>query len=298
MAADTTSPPTAARPPVRGRLIWRLLLGLAAACILSLIVLLFLENRLIFLPARHAESWREPGDPRIEDVWLEIGSGTRIHAWWAPLDNPRWYLLYAHGNAGNLSHRQTGVRRLQQTLHASVLIFDYPGYGRSEGTPSEAGCYQAARASYHWLRQAKQVPGAGIILYGVSLGAAAALELAVSEDHAALVLLSPFLSIPDMAQQMFPIFPARWLCRNRFDNASRIKNYHGPLFIAHGTEDEAIPFAHGKKLYELAPSANKLFLSVEGADHNNLAGDEFFQTLAEFVRGLPPLTPEARPATQ
>jgi fermentation-respiration switch protein FrsA (DUF1100 family) len=287
MAADTIIPPTAARAPVRRRLIW-LLLGLAAAYGLSLALLLFLENRLIFLPARQAESWREPGDPRIEDVWLEIVGGRRIHAWWAPVENPHWYLLYAHGNAGNLSHRQAGIRRIQQSLQASVLIFDYPGYGRSEGTPSEDGCYQAARASYRWLRQVKHAAGERIILYGVSLGAAVAVELAATEDHAALVLLSPFLSIPDMAQQMFPIFPARWLCRNRFDNAARLKDYRGPLFIAHGTQDEAIPFAHGKKLYELAPSMNKRFLAVEGADHNHLAGDEFFQVLVEFIRGLSP----------
>src|SRR5207248_5963463 len=132
-----------------------------------------------------------------------------------------------------------------QQLEMPVLIFDYPGYGRSEGSPSEAGCYAAAEAAYAWLVQTQQVPPGQIILYGGSLGGGVAVELARRQPHRALILVSTFTSIPDMAQQLYPWLPARWLVRNRFDSLAKIGQCTQPVFIAHGTADGLLPYTQG-----------------------------------------------------
>ena len=123
-------------------------------------------------------------------------------------------------------------------------MFDYPGFGRSSGQPSEAGCYAAGDAAYDWLREVQKVPGERIILYGGSLGGGTATDLASRRPHRALVLVACFTSFPDMAQTRFPWLPGRWLVHNRFDNLGKIADCRGPVFIAHGTRDGLIPFAH------------------------------------------------------
>src|SRR5262249_23613263 len=147
----------------------------------------------------------------------------------------RGTVLYCHGNAGNLSHRGEGVLRWHQLLGQSVLIFDYPGYGRSEGKPSEAGCYAAADAAYAWLTETKKVLPQDLLIYAGSLGGGVAVALASRRPHRALVLVGTFTSIPDMAQRQFPWLPARWLVRNRFDNLGKIGRCTRPVFLAHGT---------------------------------------------------------------
>src|SRR5262245_129171 len=116
-------------------------------------MLLLLENSLLFHPVRATTDWLYPPDARVQDVEFRSADGTKIHAWWLPHPQAEGAMLYCHGNAGNLSHRSTMVYRWHQEMNVSVLIFDYPGYGRSEGKPSEAGCYAAGDAAYDWLTQ-------------------------------------------------------------------------------------------------------------------------------------------------
>src|SRR5262249_37012499 len=143
-------------------------------------------------------------------------------------------LLFCHGNGGNLSHRAWEIGEWQRRLGDSVLIFDYPGYGRSDGKPSEQGCYAAADAAYQWLLEEKHVAPEQIVIYGGSLGGAVAVELALRHDHRALVLQDTFTSIPDMAQHQYPWLPARWLVRQQFDSLAKIGQCRRPVFIAHG----------------------------------------------------------------
>src|SRR5262245_13698348 len=135
-------------------------------------VLRALENLLVFRPRRHTDDWRPPPDDRVQDVTLPLPDGPRIHAWWCPVADWRptqGAMLYCHGNAGNLSHRGAGVGHWRRELGLPVLIFDYPGYGKSEGRPTEAGCYAAAAAAYDWLVQTQQIPAGRLVLYGGSL---------------------------------------------------------------------------------------------------------------------------------
>jgi fermentation-respiration switch protein FrsA (DUF1100 family) len=250
-----------------------------------MIVLLALENSFVYHPTRDTEDWQAPPNPRVQDVELHTADGTRIHAWWCPPE--KWEpaqgaLLYCHGNAGNLSHRGEGITRWQQQLGQAVLIFDYPGYGRSAGRPSEASCYAAAEAAYDWVTQTQHVPAERLLLYGGSLGGGVAIELASHHPYRALVVVSTFTSIPDMAQKQFPWLPARWLVRNRFDSLAKIGRCRRPLFVAHGTADSMIPFAMGRQLFAAADEP-KAFFAMDGHDHNHAPGPGFYAALREFL---------------
>jgi uncharacterized protein len=287
-----TSPLTVSKTPRRARRprIVRLLVG-AILCYLGvLLVLSLLENWLLFHPLRATVYWLPPPNSRVEDVYLHTLSGTRIHAWWCPGQD--WHpsqgaMLYCHGNAGNLSCRADAIAHWQQALDLSVLIFDYPGYGRSEGRPSEAGCY--ADAAYDWLTRTMAVPSERLLLYGGSLGGGVAVDLASRQPHRALILVKTFTSIPDAAQCVYPWLPARWLVRNRFDNLEKIARCSRPIFVAHGTGDRLIPFSHGQRLFTAA-SEPKHFLAMAGLDHNDGLSPEFFAALHSFLEQFSPLS--------
>jgi fermentation-respiration switch protein FrsA (DUF1100 family) len=276
-------------PGVWERSGWRRLARLAVFCLYVyvgvLVVLLALENTFLFCPTPYAEGWLPPPpELAVEEVNLTSADGTPLHAWWtAP---PGWKpaegaLLYCHGNAGNLSGRIDSLARWRGHGYA-VLIFDYPGYGRSGGRPSEAGCYAAGDAAYDWLTGTKQVRPQDVILYGGSLGGAVATDLASRRPFRALVLVAAFTSFPDMAQKTFPWLPARWLVRNRLDNLRKIAAVKGPVFIAHGTADELVPFSQGERLFAAAPEP-KRFFPMPGQGHNHTPSPGFYTTLGKFL---------------
>ena len=249
------------------------------------LMLLFLETKLVFRPSSAADAWVPPPSPGIEDVTLTTADGTRIHTWWCPVSDSDQAILYCHGNAGNLSHRGGSIVKLSRILGASVLIIDYPGYGKSEGIPTEQGCYQAADAAYAWLHEEKKIAPHKIMLYGASLGGGVVTDLATRKDHRALILVKTFTSLPGVASDIYwwlPV-PKRMLMKNQFDTLSKIGSCPRPVFIAHGTADRLIPHHHGAKLAEAAKEP-KRFLSLAGADHNDPLSEEFFTSLKEFLR--------------
>jgi fermentation-respiration switch protein FrsA (DUF1100 family) len=267
MRADNSSRTRLA--PWQRRAIYLLIL-LIAAYVGVLLVLLAFENSLVYHPVRAAEEWLSPPNARVQDVELSAVDGTPIHAWWCPPAD--WQpgqgaALYAHGNAGNLSHRGESAASWQAEVGTAVLLFDYPGYGKSRGRPSEAGCYAAADAAYDWLTQVKGVEASDVILYGGSLGGAVAVDLASRRPHRALVLVSTFTAMPDVGQQLYPWLPVRWLMRNRFDSLAKIHRCRQPVFVAHGTRDGLISFSHGRRLFEAA-NEPKEFYAMEGRGHN------------------------------
>jgi dipeptidyl aminopeptidase/acylaminoacyl peptidase len=247
-----------------------------------LILLLALERTFIYHPVTAAECWVEPPDPRIQDVFLTLPTGERIHAWWLPIPDATGAILYAHGNAGNLSQRGRGVVRWATELNSSVLIFDYPGYGRSTGRADERSCYAAAESAWDWLTHEQKIAPEQMLLLGASLGGAMAVELAQHHDCRAAVLIKAFSSIPDMAQQMFPWLPSRYLVRHRYDNCAKLPNLRRPVFVVHGTGDRVIPFSHSERLFAAA-NEPKEFLRLEGDDHNASLPDGFFERLRRFL---------------
>lgn len=260
-------------------LTWGAILYLGAMLLLRL-----LENKLLYHPVRATQSWNQPpAGVTVEDVWVATADGTRIHGWWFPKPGAANVLLYCHGNAGNLSHRGPVAPILMQALDVSVLLFDYPGYGKSDGTVSEAGCYAAADAMYDWLTQTPQVAGKNIILLGKSLGGGVATDLAARRPHRALVLCKTFTSVPDMGQTLYPIFPVRWLARNKFDNLAKIGKGPGPVVVAQGDGDELVPLWMAEKLYEAAPPPKRFFL-LKNSGHNSALPADFLSGLAAFLR--------------
>jgi uncharacterized protein len=265
----------------------KLLLWPVGCYIATIVLLLVFENRLLFFPCPASTDWQlPPPEMTAQDVWLQT-SGGKMHAWWVPHPDAQGALLYLHGNAGNLSHRNAAVASLKQCLRESVLIVDYPGYGYSEGQPTEAGCYAAADAAYDWLTQTEQIPPERIILFGKSLGGGVAVDLARRRPHRALVLAKTFTSVPDMAQELYPFLPGRWLVRNRFDSLTKIGSCPAPVFIAHGDCDRTIPCSQGQRLFEAAREP-KRFLLMPGCDHNDALPPAFYVELADFIRESPP----------
>jgi fermentation-respiration switch protein FrsA (DUF1100 family) len=282
VAAVSSSPDRKAQPRTWRRRILRWVLRLALVYVGVLLVMLVLENWLLYPRTSAAEYWDPPPDSRIRDVELWSADGNRIHAWWYPCDGATGAVLYCHGNAGNLSMRGTAVKQWLREMNESVLIFDYPGYGKSTGSPGEAGCYAAADAAYDWLTHEQQIPPERILLFGKSLGGGVAADLASRRPHRALVLAKTFTSIPDVGQGLYPFLPVRLLMRNRFDTLAKLGKCHQPVFIAHGTADSLIPFAHAERLYAAA-NEPKGFLAMPGVGHNDAFPAEFWAALREFL---------------
>jgi uncharacterized protein len=237
-----------------------------------LLALMALEDRLLFSPKTAADYWNPPPDDLDpQEVDLTSPDGTRLHAWWcAP---PYWRpeqgaLLYCHGNGCNLSTPAQAATVWRDQLHVAVLLFDYPGFGHSEGRPSEAGCCAAADAAYDWLVQKQKVPAQRLLIYGLSLGGGVAVDLASRRPHRALLLTSTFTSFPDLAQTIVPFTPAKWLAHNQFRSLDKIAHIATPVFIAHGSADLLIPYRQGECLYEAATSEHKRFLRIEDGPHD------------------------------
>jgi fermentation-respiration switch protein FrsA (DUF1100 family) len=271
------------------RLLWSFFRTVAIVYLGVLLVLMLFENSQVYHPVRALQDWQTPPVADIQDVSLLSADGTRLHAWWLPCPGSKSALLYLHGNAGNLSHRGSSLVKIREVLHVGVLIVDYPGFGKSEGKPSEAGCYAAGQASYDWLVQEQKIDPKQILLFGASLGGGVAVELASRQDHRALILIKTFTSLPDVGQHIFPWLPVRWVMRNRFDNLGKITQCQRPVFFGHGTSDELIPYSQGRKLFEAANQPKEFFV-LEGG-HNHALPQAFFQALKGFLDKHSPSPP-------
>ena len=262
----------------------------ALLLVLSALMLVF-ERKLIYFPQRaHDVTPRQLG-LAFEDLTLTAEDGVRIHAFYLPAPaEPRWTVLFAHGNAGNVSHRLDRAVFLQSKLRAAVLLFDYRGYGRSEGSPDEEGTYRDARAAHRWLVEEKRVPPDRLVVFGESLGSAVALDLALSRPCRALVLESPFASVPAMARAVYPILPLWPFVRTRYDNEAKAPRISVPLLVLHGDRDEVVPYAQGRRVFEAAPEP-KRFFAIPGASHNDtyvVGGEAYWSAVAGFLETLPP----------
>lgn len=252
-----------------------------------------LEERFIFYPVSTIE--RTPRDIGLayEDLYFSTRDGLRLNGWFVPYPEASVTLLWFHGNAGNISHRLENIRLLHTRLKIHIFIFDYRGYGRSEGQVSEEGSYLDAEAALQYLRSRKDVDPQKIVFFGRSLGAAVAAELAGREPCLALILETPFASIREMARVAFPLIPIGPLLRTRYDTVEKVRGVKAPVLVLHGERDEIVPLAQGRKVFEAAPEP-KEFYPIRGAHHNDTysaGGEAYFAKLKEFIEkasaGLP-----------
>lgn len=263
-----------------------------------------LERRLIFFPMAQVE--RTPADLGIpfDDVFFETGDGHTLNGWFMPApvgsaapgrDQSDITLLWFHGNAGNMGHRVDDLALFHHLLGVNVFIFDYRGYGNSQGKPSERGVYQDSRAALAHLMDRSDVNPGRIVYFGRSLGAAVAVELALHHRPDGMILYSPFTSLADMGAALYTFSPVRLLAGNRLNSLARMSRYTGPLLVIHGEADEIIPIEQGRALYQVA-SGPKALHQVPGARHNDRLGDAgpgIWAALGRFLSSLP----ENAPAT-
>jgi fermentation-respiration switch protein FrsA (DUF1100 family) len=250
-------------------------------------VLMYLENRLVYHPVPASAHWIAPSSDEVQELELTSADGNRIGAWWLPCTQAERTLLYFHGNAGNLSDRGDSILKVRKYLDTAVLIVDYPGYGKSTGSPSEQGCYQAADAGYDYLVNNLNRDPKHLLLFGGSLGGSVALDLAIRRPHQAVILVKSFTSVPDVGGRHYPWIPVHWLMRNQFRSIDKIAKLHTPVFITHGDKDRVIPFDHSEALFRAA-NEPKSFLRLAGHGHDESLPREFFDEVRKFL-GDPPI---------
>ena len=277
MSADRPKKHWARRLVVRGAFVY----------LLTVTAMWFLENRFVYHPSTADAFWTEPPDPRIRDVWIDanIKGSERLHGWWLPLEGASEALVICHGNGGNVCTRGPSLVRFADGLKRSILIFDYPGYGKSPGSPNEEKCYESARAASRWLL-AQGFASERVVIYGESLGGGVATKLAAEVDHRALILMKTFTTLPDVAKSYFPMLPTQLLMSNRFDNASRIKECKRPILIAGATADSIVPYRFAQRLFEMA-NEPKRFRVLEGDEHNSPLPPDFVPEMRQFLEEHP-----------
>jgi fermentation-respiration switch protein FrsA (DUF1100 family) len=244
-----------------------------------------MEEKFIFFPSAAIEKTPREFGLEYEDIYFTAADGVRLNGWLARYPGAEITLLWFHGNAGNIGHRAEAMKLLYDKLRANVFIIDYRGYGRSEGTISEAGSYEDALAALKYLRARKDLDPKGVALFGQSLGSAVAADLAAREECLALILEAPFVSIREMARAIYPWLPVGPLLKTRYDVVEKIQKVKAPLLVAHGENDEIVPFEHGRRVFAAA-SAPKEFYAIRGAHHNDtffVGGNAYFAAMKHFI---------------
>jgi len=274
---------------VKLSMLWNIIVSVAIAYAVILILLFLFQSRLVYFPEIGRETVITPQAYGLEFEAVDIRTedGETLHAWWVPAadgqESPRGTVLFFHGNAGNISHRIDYLLMFSRLGYAT-LIFDYRGYGKSTGTPSEEGTYRDASAAWYWLTQTRGIKPGDIVYVGESLGGAVASWLAVTRPPRALVLMSTFTSVPDLGARIYPFIPVKLISRFSYDNLSRIRQIRVPLLVAHSRDDDIVPFAQGREIFEAA-NEPRLFLELRGG-HNDgfiFMREEWVKTLAEFL---------------
>lgn len=262
-------------------------LGLGAAVYvgLGLYLYVFQAGYVYFpdLPSRQVDATPADIGLAFDAVMLRTADGETLAGWFIPAPAARGTLLYLHGNGGNIGHRLDQIEVFHR-LGLNVFIIDYRGYGASSGKPSEQGTYQDALAAWHWLMEEKRVAPERIVLFGESLGGAIAAWLAARQPPAGLVIYASFTSVPEMAQALYPMFPASRLVRYRYDTRAALGSVTCPLLILHSPEDEIIPFSHGQALLEAAREPKRL-VELRGGHNDALwvSRDIFAREIGTFL---------------
>jgi len=244
------------------------------------------EGLFVFQPSPwDDQNWARLSGLPLEEVWLPVDDTVTVFAWFVDAGPNRPVVLWCHGNAGNISHRLANLGELYRR-GVSVLLFDYRGYGRSTGSPSEAGLYQDALASYDYLVRQRRIPADRIVVFGRSLGGVVAGEVALHRPSAGVILESTFPSIQSMADHHYLGLPAHWFVNVEFTLIDKVVKLKVPILMVHGDEDTIVPIALGRQVCAAAPEPKRWY-EVHGADHNDLpfvGGPAYFQTLLDFIR--------------
>ncbi|MCL1489539.1 MAG: alpha/beta hydrolase [Pseudanabaena sp. Salubria-1] len=258
-------------------------IGLAIALYLG-------QSNLVYMPSQELIDTPATIGLKFDDVQLSTKDNVNLDSWFVPAkDNDqigKGVILFCHGNGGNIGNRVSYLP-IFKDLGLATFLFDYRGYGKSEGKPSEEGTYNDVEAAWQYLTQEKQIPPQKIIIYGESLGGAIASYLAqkISQQDGknsagGLILASTFTSISDRAAELYPFMPIRFLSRFSYNSIDRLPIIKIPILVIHSIDDEIIPFHHGDRNFQVANQPKKL-VTLRG-DHNG----GFLDSLETYRNGL------------
>lgn len=238
--------------------------------------------------------WLNKEDVYFDSVDSVSGKAVRLHGWYVPHEKPRNVVLYAHGQSEHVASLVNAVVRIQEALDATVFVFDYRGYGKSKGRPTESGCIADGLAAQQWLAERTGRLPEEIVIYGCSLGGAVGVALAAERGARALVLESTFSRLTDVAAYRFPWLPVKRFMSDKYDSISRIQHYHGPLLQLHGTRDRVAPAKFARELYAACPSPMKRFYTVRGGRHHDPAPLAFYARLNRFLEEVDATQPTGK----
>jgi fermentation-respiration switch protein FrsA (DUF1100 family) len=244
-----------------------------------------LEKTYVCFPQKEHDGLPENFGLKVRDLYFESSDGVRLHGWLFTADARGPYLLWCHGNAGNISHRLENIALLLAE-GINVFIFDYRGYGKSQGTLSEQGFYRDTQAAWKCLLEEGPASPSRVILFGRSLGCAMASDLAVRVKAAGLILESGFPHLGAMARYHYPFVISEKFLSRRYDVLSRIGRVKMPVLVVHGKQDSIVPISLGRRLFQAAPEP-KSFYEIPGADHNDtylIGGQAYFQMIRETIQ--------------
>lgn len=241
------------------------------------------QSNYVYYPDRTLSA--DPGNIGLsfENVSFETTDRIMLSGWFIPCDNLRGFILFCHGNAGNMSHRLDSIQIFHR-LRLGVFIFDYRGYGRSDGKPSESGTYRDVEAAWKYLVEERRITPNMIVIFGRSLGGAVAAWQAHNHTPGALILESTFTSIPDVGAKLYPFLPVRLLSRYEYNTAAYLKEINCPILVVHSPDDEMMPFSHGRRLFETAKEP-KEFLEISGSHNEGFitSGKRYEEGLNAFI---------------
>jgi len=233
----------------------------------------------------HGETFRE--------VWFQNSKGKMLHGCYFPyhyIDShgvPIGTILYIHGNGENVSQLLNWADQMRSRFQCNVLVFDYAGYGKSEGNPTAPGILDDGLAALAFLNEQEGIPTDQVIVWGFSLGGAVAIDLASKHEVRALIVESSFTSLADMGRVLIPFLPAEFLLWEKLSSIKKIGNIHSPVFISHGRSDRTIPFSQGQRLFEAANEPKTFFIPPAGYDHHSAPhSEEHSEALREFFNSL------------
>jgi fermentation-respiration switch protein FrsA (DUF1100 family) len=268
------------------RVAWRVVRRLTIVYLAIVVGMMFLETWLVYpIPPLSRHNWK-PTNFSYENAEFTSADGTKLLGWYFPTAGTKRAVLYSHGNGEDVAANGEFISFLSQSLHANVLIYDYRGYGHSQGSPTEAGCIADGDAAQRWLADRVGVPTNSVILIGRSLGTGVSVALAAQNGCRALILENAFPSMVSIAAHQYPWLPVRWIMRNRYDNLSRMKHYTGPLWQSHGCSDTLIPIAAARSLFDASPSQNKKWFEYPHCGHNDARPGIYYDELAAFLDTL------------
>jgi fermentation-respiration switch protein FrsA (DUF1100 family) len=259
--------------------------GLAAVLVYAIwgLVLLFMQPKLLYRPLRDVAFTPADRGLSYEDAVFQSLDGLKLTGWHIPAPHARFTILFCHGNGGNVMHTLDAVSLFHE-MGLNSFVFDYRGYGNSEGRPTEAGTYLDARAAFDWLTRIKGVPADRIVVCGRSLGGGIAAHLAAEVQPAALAVEGAFTSYADIGARFYPYMPVRLFARFRYDTLACIRRVRCPVMVVHSRDDEVVPPEFGMRLFEVAGEP-KRFAEIAGS-HNDgfrLSADQYKEVWARWL---------------